>query len=162
VWVVDFTGYTFWHAVSGSSLGIAFVRTFSAHYPERLGSIQLIDPPGVFQILLKAMGAVLDERTASKMASIIGKTHEERMDILGKRIGPGGAMRWLSTTLETPIGGQLPDHPNGYFPVADTTPPMPDDLTPPHPVHAEFPPWTAGKMGAVQPLAVDGQPLEPA
>ncbi len=108
--------------MSGSSLGIAFVKTFSSHYPERLGSIQLIDPPGVFQILLKAVGAVMDERTASKLASVTGASHAERMALLEERIGAGDAMQWLAQVLDSPVDVPLPPMPSGYFAVADTTP----------------------------------------
>ena len=108
--------------MSGSSLGIAFVKTFSSHYPERLGAIQLIDPPGVFQVLLKAVGAVMDERTAKKLASVTGASHAERMVELKKRLGDGPHMPWLRTVLDTPAGETLPAIPDGYFAVADTTP----------------------------------------
>ena len=134
--------------MSGSSLGIAFVKTFSSHYPERLGAIQLIDPPGVFQVLLKAVGAVMDERTASKLASVTGSTHAERMGVLEARIGAGGHMEWLRTVLDTPVGTALPGIPEGYFAVADTT-------------HAaDIPLTSAGDSGGAG-AAGGGHPLGP-
>jgi len=141
--------------MSGSSLGIAFVKTFSSHYPERLGSIQLIDPPGVFQVLLKAVGAVMDERTAAKLASVTGASHDERMALLQERIGDGPHMPWLHQVLDTPAGDELPSIPQGYYAVADTTPhaddlPASTAVSPsaspagsPGPLPG-FPAWTAG------------------
>jgi hypothetical protein len=66
LWLIDFSGFSFWHAMQGSTSN-AVLASFSAHLPERLGNAILINPPGVFDILLAAMRPFIDARTMSKV-----------------------------------------------------------------------------------------------
>jgi hypothetical protein len=66
VWVIDFTGFSFWHAMQGSTSN-ATLQTFADHFPERLGSVLLLNPPGLFDILLGLVKAVADSRTMAKV-----------------------------------------------------------------------------------------------
>lgn len=58
VWLVDMRGYTLWSSISNTSSGIEMARVFSAHYPERLGQVMLLDPPVVFSVLFSVSGLV--------------------------------------------------------------------------------------------------------
>jgi hypothetical protein len=51
VWLVDMRGYTLWSSIANTSSGIEMARAFSAHYPERLGRVVLLEPPTVFSVL---------------------------------------------------------------------------------------------------------------
>jgi hypothetical protein len=59
LWLVDFNGFGLSHAMH-TKLGIGFARTFSAHFPERLGRLVLINPPRVFDLLLGAVRPFCD------------------------------------------------------------------------------------------------------
>jgi len=52
VWLVDMRGYTLWSSMANTASGSEMARVFSAHYPERLGAVVLLEPPAVFQVLL--------------------------------------------------------------------------------------------------------------
>lgn len=63
---MDFKGYGFWHAMQ-ARLGISFATIFGQHMPERLCKIILVNPPAVFDILLKAIRPFVDHRTLNKV-----------------------------------------------------------------------------------------------
>lgn len=52
VWLVDMRGYTLWSSMANTRAGIQMASVFSAHYPERLGAVVLLEPPSVFGALL--------------------------------------------------------------------------------------------------------------
>ena len=71
IWVVDFNGFGMKHALN-ARLGISFASTFANHFPERLHTLFLLNPPTVFSILLSALRPFADERTLSKIHTING------------------------------------------------------------------------------------------
>ena len=71
VWVVDFAGFGLWHAMQGSTSNGA-LSAFSTHMPERLGAVLLLNPPGIFDILLAAVRPFVDARTMSKVHIVRG------------------------------------------------------------------------------------------
>lgn len=73
VWVVDFNGFGLKHAMN-ARLGISFASTFAAHFPERLRTLILINPPSVFSLLLTALTPFADHRTLSKVQTINGNS----------------------------------------------------------------------------------------
>lgn len=138
VWVVDFTGYGFWHAMNGTSLASAFLKTFSAHYPERLGAVLLVDTPGAFSVLLGAVRLIIDARTMAKLHDVGGADHGARMAQLQRIVGPGVAMEWLRTALGGKVEQPIPPVPEGHASVAAATPPAGQ------PAVVGLPEWTQG------------------
>lgn len=48
-------------------LSQTFLEVSAAHYPERLGSLLLIDAPAVFSIMWKALESLIDPKTFKKI-----------------------------------------------------------------------------------------------
>ncbi|KAA0175056.1 hypothetical protein FNF27_03354 [Cafeteria roenbergensis] len=74
VWLVDMRGYTLWSSMANTRAGIQMASVFSAHYPERLGAVVLLEPPSVFGALLSAIRPFLDAKTVAKIRSVHGST----------------------------------------------------------------------------------------
>lgn len=62
VWLVDMRGYTLWSSLANTRSGAQMASVFSAHYPERLGAVVLLEPPSVFGVLL-SVSSLLDVTT---------------------------------------------------------------------------------------------------
>ena len=69
VWVVDFNGFGFSHAMAVRA-ATSVMSAFTHHMPERLGAVLLINPPGIFDLLLAVVRPIADARTLSKVHSI--------------------------------------------------------------------------------------------
>lgn len=102
VWLVDFGGFSMWHAMQGSTSN-ATLRTFATHFPERLGAIVLINPPGLFDVLLSVVKTVADARTLGKV-HILHCTPET----VGAGLAPhgipadSGMAAWMAAMLRLP------------------------------------------------------------
>lgn len=110
VWVVDFRGFGFTHAMQ-ARLGISFAKVFADHFPERLKALCMINPPTVFQLLLSAIKPFADERTMSKVQVLSG-TDAEVCKQLGERGMSSESVEWMRKVLAMdPVPGSLPPLP---------------------------------------------------
>lgn len=101
VWVVDYNGFRLSHALQGR-LAARFATTFSHYMPERLHKILLINPPVVFDVMLKALRPFVDAVTLAKIVPIHG-THERVLSELKvTHAFPEDAIRWLAEVLRSP------------------------------------------------------------
>ncbi|EPY20870.1 cellular retinaldehyde-binding protein/triple function domain-containing protein [Strigomonas culicis] len=66
VCVTDFETYSHFKD-SKPSMGISVIQTIQNHYPERLGKMICINPPGIFWVLWKLFHPVIDPVTRSKV-----------------------------------------------------------------------------------------------
>ena len=104
VWCVDFQGFSLWNAMQGSTSNGA-LSAFSTHMPERLGAVLLVNPPGVFDLLLAAVRPFLDARTMSKVHIVrgdeksIGASLEKHGIVAGAK---DGLSSWLSRAMAMP------------------------------------------------------------
>eukprot|EP00760_Papus_ankaliazontas_P020576 PhM_4_TR18462/c0_g1_i1/m.77200 len=115
VWIVDFNGYGLTHAMQ-AKIGIAFLTTFDNHFPERLRAVILVNPPSVFQVLLKALKPFGDERTWAKLRTVKGKP-EEVSRALAKNFGivSNTTLTWIERVLSMePKPGNMPLLPKRY------------------------------------------------
>jgi hypothetical protein len=107
VWVVDFNGFGWTHALE-VRLGSAFASMFASHFPERLHLLLLLNPPTVFQMLLSAIRPFADERTMSKVQALTGST-EEVVSALAERKLSDESLEWMRRVLDMrPVPGSLP------------------------------------------------------
>lgn len=119
VWVVDFSGFGFSHAMN-ARLGLAFGAVFRAHFPERLKSIILINPPLLFKTLLLAINAIADERTVAKLITLSAGSPAEVVDALRARfhVHSEPVLAWLLAALGSPpTPGTLPPLPPALLPL---------------------------------------------
>lgn len=114
IWIVDFNGFGFTHAMN-ARLGIAFASVFRDHFPERLKSIILINPPYIFKALIAAIGAIADARTLAKLhqVDVTNGTHaitvlKETYNVIDTNI-----LNWLQAVFDAPhtTPGTLPPLP---------------------------------------------------
>lgn len=111
VWVIDFGGFSFWNAMQGSTSSGA-MSAFSAHMPERLGAVLLLNPPGVFDMLLAVLKPLLDARTMSKVHVVRGDAEAvaDKLHAVGiHRGGADGIGAWMAAVLAMPpVAGAVP------------------------------------------------------
>ena len=104
VWCVDFAGFSLWHAMQGSTSNGA-LSAFGAHMPERLGAVLLVNPPGVFDILLAVVRPFVDARTMGKVHIVRGDERAIAAALEKHGIVPGakdGMSSWLSRAMAMP------------------------------------------------------------
>jgi hypothetical protein len=109
VWLVDFAGFGLRHALQGRTSNAA-LASFSAHMPERLGAVVLLNPPGVFDLLLAAVKPFVDARTMAKV-HIARCTPDTAAAVLRPHgIPPDGPIaKWMAAVLAMPgTPGSLP------------------------------------------------------
>jgi len=114
-WLVDFRGFGLSHAMQGRT-SLSTLSTFSAHMPERLEAVVLINPPGIFDALLALLKPVLDARTAAKVHVVrpAGAGAALRAS-LAACLAPHGvaddaALDWLAAALQRDaVPANLPD-----------------------------------------------------
>lgn len=70
VWFVDLRGFSLLQSGMNPGLGLAYVRLLSDHYPERLSTLLLVQPPYYFELFLSALRPFLDARTAAKIVTL--------------------------------------------------------------------------------------------
>jgi len=112
VWMVDFRGFGVSHALQ-ARLGMSFASIFRSHFPERLKSIILLNPPILFKALVAAIGAVADARTLAKLKVVVAPDHE-LCEKLKSEFGVNDpeVLAWLNTAFSTPpTPGSLPPLP---------------------------------------------------
>lgn len=109
VWIVDFNGFGLRHAMQAST-STATLSTFSTHFPERLGAVLLVNPPGLFDMLLAVVKTVADARTLSKVHIVHVKPADAAREFAAHGIAPGtGMSAWLGQALALPpTPGSLP------------------------------------------------------
>jgi len=69
LWIVDFNGFGLREALA-ARVGIHTVSVFSAHMPERMGRIILLNAPTVFSMFFGALRPFLDARTMGKIVFV--------------------------------------------------------------------------------------------
>lgn len=109
-WIIDFGGFSLWNAMQGSTSNGA-LSAFSRHMPERLGVVCLLNPPGIFDILLAAVKPFVDARTMSKVHFLRGTPEDvsNQLDKLGISKDSGMAS-WLTECLHLPVKtGNVPN-----------------------------------------------------
>jgi len=111
LWIVDFVGFSFWNAMQGSTSNGA-LSAFGTHMPERLGAILLVNPPGVFDLLLAAVRPFVDSRTMSKVHIVRGDEHSIGAALVKHGLLPGakdGLNKWVSAAMALPgTPGSIP------------------------------------------------------
>ncbi|EFA76292.1 cellular retinaldehyde-binding/triple function domain-containing protein [Heterostelium album PN500] len=83
--VIDFNGYSLFNAPP-MSVARQTLEILSDHYPERLGTAFVVDPPMIFNILYNAIMPFVNPNTAKKIVFVKGekaklKTMHEHFDI---------------------------------------------------------------------------------
>ncbi|KAL6637748.1 hypothetical protein ACP70R_025320 [Stipagrostis hirtigluma subsp. patula] len=86
VWLIDFTGWTLANATPIKTAREC-VNILQNHYPERLESAFLFNPPKVFETFWKVIKIFLDPRTKEKVNFVYLKD-EESMKAMHKYIDP--------------------------------------------------------------------------
>ena len=113
VWLVDFRAFGVTHALQ-ARLGIAFATVFRDHFPERLKTIVLLNPPLLFRGLVAAIGAVADARTLAKLKVLEAPTPQALCERLRAEHGVEHAevLAWLERAFTEPaVPGTLPPLP---------------------------------------------------
>lgn len=106
LWIVDFNGFGLREALA-ARVGINTVSVFSAHMPERMGRIVLLNAPGVFSMFFGALKPFVDARTMAKIvfvsaapAEVAGKLAPFGVPArLGEWIGRASGMDAVSGNL---------------------------------------------------------------
>lgn len=109
LWLVDFGGFGIKHALQGRTSN-ASLGAFGTHMPERLGTVLLINPPSIFDLLLAAIKPFLDKRTMSKV-NIVHGTSATIGDLLEPHGIPknSGISKWMKKVLDMePVPGSNP------------------------------------------------------
>eukprot|EP01062_Namystynia_karyoxenos_P067126 TRINITY_DN60_c0_g3_i2.p1 TRINITY_DN60_c0_g3~~TRINITY_DN60_c0_g3_i2.p1 ORF type:complete len:313 (+),score=85.63 TRINITY_DN60_c0_g3_i2:716-1654(+) len=91
--VVDFDG--FGPSDASPLLAQRMARLLQSHYPERMGLVILVEPPWVFDLVLRALGAILSERTMSKVRTVGGGGAPIAPEAFGEFFDPG-MCEWLA------------------------------------------------------------------
>jgi hypothetical protein len=114
VWIVDFKGFGLTHSMN-ARLGIAFASVFRDHFPERLSSIILINPPFIFKALIAAIGAIADARTLAKLHQVDVTTGTHAITVLKEtyNVIDTNILDWLLAVFDAPHAtpGTLPPLP---------------------------------------------------
>jgi hypothetical protein len=114
VWLVDFNGFGMSHALQ-ARLGISFATTFRDHFPERLKTIVLLNPPVLFRMLVSAIGAVADARTMAKLKVVEAAGAQALCQRLRAEhaVEDAEVLAWLEAVLgeAAPTPGTLPPLP---------------------------------------------------
>jgi hypothetical protein len=117
VWVVDFRGFGFTHAMQ-ARLGISFATTFANHFPERLRCLLLLNPPTVFSLLLSALQPFADQRTLSKVQTLTGDTDALIEQLRARDLHDEELLGWMRKVLSMPPQpGSLPPLPESTKPI---------------------------------------------
>ncbi|KAI9012246.1 hypothetical protein DFJ74DRAFT_297258 [Hyaloraphidium curvatum] len=94
-YVVDFRGFGIREATQ-ARLALTWASMFANHLPERLGSLVLVNPPGVFDIFYRAGKALADSRTLDKIKIVRGSTPAEAAAKLAEfGVVEPGTVWWL-------------------------------------------------------------------
>jgi len=152
-WIVSFEGFGFFHALQGR-VGISAASLLSAHLPERLGKMLLLNPPGVFDVLLAAIRPFADARTMSKVEVVRCAPGPGPPGPAAGRAGPAPTSCRLAKLLEE--SHDLPPHAAAFVSAAAAMPGTPGSL-PPLPAEARpfqlLPPPHAPPPSAATPAA---------
>jgi hypothetical protein len=70
VWWVDLRGFSLLQSGWNPRLGVAYARTLASHYPERLHTLLLVEPPWVFTAFLAALRPFVDAATMNKVVTV--------------------------------------------------------------------------------------------
>lgn len=124
VWFVDLRGFSLLQSGWNPGLGVAYARTLASHFPERLATLLLVEPPWVFSAFLGALRPFVDTATMSKVVTlgtrddaeawIAGQLRAANEWCGGDANAPGreeaAVCAWLreAYALE-PVPGNLPD-----------------------------------------------------
>ena len=98
-WLIDFNGFGLSHAMGGGTAS-SFLSHISAHLPERLFAAVLINPPGIFDMLLAVLRPFIDARTMGKVHVVRTKPDKplapefEKFGVVDKR-----QLEWLEAAL---------------------------------------------------------------
>lgn len=110
VWCVDYTGFGLTHASQGQ-LAARFATLFSNHMPERMHRIILLNPPVVFQVMLKAVRPFVDPVTLDKIVPLRGSVERIIGELRSVHAFPPTALSWLETVLNQKVREPLPPLP---------------------------------------------------
>ena len=138
---IRITGGSFFKLVN------AWTKVDSDHYPERMGTIFLINAPSVFSIVWKAIKPLLDPRTVRKIQVHRKNYHEAVAEVVGDENLPDG---WR----ERGIAECLPDRFSDFI-----TSPM---LDPAEEGVLDAGANAAGSAAAAEPAAGAAEPSDPA
>jgi len=111
VWCVDYNGFGLKEALQGK-LAAKFATLFSNHMPERLHKILLLNPPSIFQVMLKAVKPFVDKRTLNKLVPVSGNADEVIKVLREQHMFPPDALSWLSVVLKQKLPAKLPKFPH--------------------------------------------------
>lgn len=117
VWIMDLRGFSVFGSGFSLSLGKSFVNIFTAHYPERLGVMLLLEPPYLLSALISGLKAVMDPVTVRKLAVISSGDLPEVVKILARTDTQAewmlAAMRSETTPGKLPplpVDAKVPEH----------------------------------------------------
>lgn len=99
IWCVDYNGFGITHALQGR-MAARFALLFANHMPERLHKVILLNPPRVFQIMLKAVSAIADPVTMSKLVAVTGSPETVIETLETEHYFPASSLCWLKQVLE--------------------------------------------------------------
>jgi len=105
--VIDFKGYSVWNAPP-TKTSMETLSILQNHFPERLGSAVLLNPPRLFSVLWAMIGPFLDARTVAKI-HFIDLSAPKGKEELAKSFDPALLHTSLGGSCETPAAaGYLP------------------------------------------------------
>jgi len=82
---VDFRGFGYSNGFDPGA-GIAIVQILSAHFPERLKSLNFVNPPMIFPAFWSLVKPFVDPRTASKIAFVSPEKLADKLGVPRSRI----------------------------------------------------------------------------
>lgn len=112
LWLTDFNGFTFGHAMQGR-MGVKAITTFSAHMPERLGSSLWINAPTIFNTFMAVVKPFIDARTMAKIHTVSGQGEALRKALVEQHLTPAQVDWVISAAGMKPTKGHLPPLPPG-------------------------------------------------
>jgi hypothetical protein len=83
----------------GGGTANSFLSTFAAHLPERLGAAILVNPPGLFDILLAVVRPFIDARTMGKVKIIRPTQGRLAEELAPFGVTSPGQLQWLERVL---------------------------------------------------------------
>jgi hypothetical protein len=119
LWLIDFKSFGFSHAMQART-SIETVTTFSNHMPERMGTVLLLSPPTLLDMLVAVLKPFLDARTLSKVHTIAvaGKRRAELDAAFGAHgITAPAQLEWLHGVIG--MGPAVPGLLPSAAPLAD-------------------------------------------
>ncbi|CAG9467738.1 unnamed protein product [Pedinophyceae sp. YPF-701] len=79
VWIIDLRGYSRANSPPIST-SIATLKVFADHYPERLRRAYIVDAPGIFSLLWRAVSPFVHAATRAKIAFVTSAEYRAAVD----------------------------------------------------------------------------------